>query len=91
MDLLLDGVIDKEEHQKRRSGFMDRRQAILNEINAHNQADDKFAERLEDILKISGNAYRQFQLSNVPEKRRLGEFGVFDTEITGGGGGGRNL
>ncbi len=35
------------------------------------QLHDRFSERLQDVVKISGDAHRHFQLSNVEGKRRL--------------------
>ncbi len=71
MDFWLEGKITEEEHTEKRQSLVARRDMIATEIQAHNEADDRFSERLQDVVKISGDAYRHFQLSNVEGKRRL--------------------
>jgi site-specific DNA recombinase len=71
MDFWLESKITEEEHAEKRKSLADRRDMITLEIQQHNTADDKFSERLQDIVKIGGNAHAHFQLSNVEGKRRL--------------------
>ena len=71
MDFWLEGKITEAEHTEKRKSLVERRDLITVEIQQHNQADDKFSERLVDVVKIGGNAYEHFQLSNVEGKRRL--------------------
>jgi site-specific DNA recombinase len=71
MDFWLEGKITEEEHSEKRQSLAERRDTIALEIQQHNQADDKFSERMQDVVKIGGNAYNHFKLSNVEAKRRL--------------------
>ncbi|WP_422923327.1 recombinase family protein [Singulisphaera sp. PoT] len=71
MDFWLDAKITEEDHAEFRKALAVRRDEITLEITQHNSADDKFAERMQDIVKISGNAQSHFRLSNVEGKRRL--------------------
>ncbi len=71
MDFWLEGKITEEEHAEKRKSLAERRDRITLEIAQHTNADDKFTERMQDIVKIGGNAYSHFQLSNVEGKRRL--------------------
>src|SRR4030067_3848086 len=71
MDFWLEGKITEEEHTEKRRSLVERRDLITVEIEQHNKADDKFSERLVDVVKIGGNAYDHFMLSNVEGKRRL--------------------
>ena len=71
MDFWLEGKITEEEHNEKRKNLAERRDLITVEIQQHNQADDKFSERLMDVVKIGGNAYDHFRLSNTEGKRRL--------------------
>ncbi len=67
----LEGKITEEEHNDKRKSLVERRDLITVEIQQHNQADDKFSERLMDVVKIGGNAYDHFRLSHTEGKRRL--------------------
>ena len=71
MDFWLEGKITEEEHTEKRRSLVERRDLITVEIEQHNKADDKFSERLVDVVKIGGNAYDHFRLSNTEGKRRL--------------------
>ncbi len=71
MDFWLEGKITEEEHAEKRKSLVERRDRITLEIGHHATADDKFTERMQDIVKIGGNAHSHFQLSNVEGKRRL--------------------
>lgn len=71
MDFWLEGKITEEEHSDKRQSLIERRDALMQEVAQHNNADDKFSERMQDVVKISGNAYEHFKLSNTEGKRRL--------------------
>lgn len=71
MNFWLEGKIAEEDHVEFRKALSVRRDEITREIDLHNHADDKFSERMQDLVKISGNAYAHFQLSTVEGKRRM--------------------
>ena len=71
MDLFLDGELSKEDHEAKRLELIQKRENTLKEIEAHNKADDSFANMLISLVELASNAYQAFTGSAIAEKRRL--------------------
>ena len=70
-------------HNEKRHSLVQRRDKITLEIAKHANADDKFTELMQDIVKISGNAYSRFLLSNAEGKRRIVNFIFLTLKLRG--------
>ena len=71
MDLLLDDVISKTEHDEKRTSLLDCRDKIIDEIERHNAGDDNFTDRVVSLLELASGAYDAFMGSDNDKKRRI--------------------
>ena len=70
-DLFLDSDFDKETYERKRKEFEIRRKEIVQEIENHNEADDKFVKCLISLLELASSAGKTFKGSTIEKKRNL--------------------
>lgn len=80
-DLFLDGDISKEVHAEKRQELMQKREDIMQEIEQHNNADDKFSDQLISLIELASNAAEIFKGSNTEGKRKLINFVFSNLEL----------
>lgn len=83
MDLLLDGVIDKQDFEGKRQALRDQQASIRTRLAAHEEGDDKFKDSLIALLQLSSNAWELFGSSTVEKKRRLAGFVFANLQLKG--------
>jgi len=71
MDCYLDGELSKEEHEAKRLELKQKRENNIKEIEAHNKADDSFANMLISLVELASNAHQTFTGSTIAEKHNL--------------------
>ncbi|WP_342278295.1 hypothetical protein [Candidatus Tisiphia endosymbiont of Myopa tessellatipennis] len=82
-DLFLDGDISKEDHEGKRQQLIQKREDIVREIESHNNADDKFSERLVNLVELASGALETFKGSNIEKKRKLLNLVFSNLELNG--------
>ncbi len=71
MDFFLEDKISEKEHDDKRAQLITRREKIMDELDAHNNADDSFNDTIIDVLNLASNAHEIFRLSTNEKKRKL--------------------
>ena len=71
MDFFLEDKISEKEHDDKRAQLITRREKIMDELDAHNNADDSFNDTIIDVLNLASNAHEIFRLSTTEKKRKL--------------------
>ncbi|MDA9163550.1 recombinase family protein [Rickettsiaceae bacterium] len=70
-DIFLDGEFNEDEYRAKRKQLEQKRDDITKEMEQNNQADNNFAERLVDMVKIASAAGKTFKGSTIEKKRKL--------------------
>lgn len=83
MDLLMDGVITREEYSRKKTDLQEKREDIKQRLNAISDADDKFKECLIALLSLASEAYDLFKGSNIEKKRVLINFVFANLQMEG--------
>ena len=83
MDLLLEGVIEKAEHDEKRASLRSRQVDLTNLMNSYHSADDGFRAAVVDMLELSKKAHELFVSSNNQGKRRLINFVFSNLSLKG--------
>ena len=83
LDLLAEGVIDKDDFRAKKQACKERQTEILEMISAHDGADDAFSNAMEKLLKLASGAYQAFKGSNLEEKRELLGFVFLNLQLNG--------
>ncbi len=83
MDLLLEGVIEKAEHDEKRASLRSRQVDLTNLMNSYHSADDGFRDAVADMLELSKKAHELFVGSNNQDKRRLINFVFSNLSLKG--------
>lgn len=71
MDFYLEDKLSETEYDEKRAQLIIRRDKIMEELEAHNNADDNFTERMIDVLNLAANAHQIFLQSTNEKKRKL--------------------
>lgn len=83
LDLLADGIIDKEDFHVKKAAGKERQYEINAMIQAYDGADEAFSNTMEKLLKIAANAHKAFVGSNIEEKRELLNFVFSNLNLRG--------
>ncbi len=83
MDLLLEGVIEKGEHDEKRALLRSRQVDLTNLMNSYHSADDGFRDAVVDMLGLAKKAHELFVGSNKQGKRRLINFVFSNLSLKG--------
>lgn len=83
LDLLADGIIDKDEFRAKKESAKQRQHEITELIQAYNGADDAFFNTMEKLLKLATNAHNAFVGSKMEEKRELVNFVFSNLQLKG--------
>lgn len=83
MDLLLDGVITREEYNTRKKPMRSRQASIEANITANRKADDGFKDALISLVSIASNSLDMFTGSTIPEKRAILSFVFANLSLKG--------
>lgn len=70
-DLFLDGDFTKEAYEEKRQQLIQKREAIIRDIENHNNADNKHYELLVRVVELASGALETFKGSTIEEKRKL--------------------
>lgn len=71
MDLLIDGSITKDQHDKKLKEFKERQYDINIQIEEHTKADENYHITASTVLNLAKNALTLFESSGIEEKRAL--------------------
>ncbi len=83
LDLLADGIIDKDEFRAKKESAKQRQHEITELIQAYDGADDAFFNTMEKLLKLATNAHSAFMGSKMEEKRELVIFVFSNLQLKG--------
>lgn len=83
LDLLAEGVIDKDDFKMKKQSMRERQHEVLQLISAHDGADEAFSNTMEKLLKVAQGAYEGFIGSNIEEKRELLNFVFSNLKLKG--------
>ncbi len=83
LDLLAEGVIDKDDFRAKKHSAKERQLEILELINAYDGADDAFSATMEKLLRLASGAHQGFLGSNMEEKRELLNFVFSNLQLNG--------
>jgi site-specific DNA recombinase len=83
LDLLAEGVIDKDDFKMKKQSMRERQHEVLQLISAHDGADEAFSNAMEKLLKVAQGAYEGFIGSNMEEKRELLNFVFSNLKLKG--------
>ncbi|HVV15378.1 MAG TPA: hypothetical protein VHD55_03205 [Candidatus Paceibacterota bacterium] len=83
IDLLLDGSITKDEHDKKLKQLKGRQQEINILLEEHTDADESYIIAAATVLNLAKRARALFESSEVPEKRALLNFLLQNSTVDG--------
>ncbi|MFP4097876.1 MAG: hypothetical protein ACLFU1_03720 [Alphaproteobacteria bacterium] len=84
MDLLLDGMIEREEFEAKKSKIREDQNDLEQQISSARSGDDAFKDAMLMILSIASEAYDLFKGSSVELKRELVNRVFANLELSGG-------
>ena len=83
LDLLLDGSITKDVHDKKLKKLKERQQTIGILLEEHTDADESYIIAAATVLNLAKRAFALFKSSEVPEKRALLNFLLQNSTVDG--------
>ncbi len=83
LDLLAEGVIDREDFKHKKDLMKNRQREILQLISAHDGADEAFSNTMIKLLRFASAAHYGFMGSNLEEKRELLNFVFSNLQLKG--------
>lgn len=73
-DLLLDGVINKEDYEAKRLSLREKQDNVRAEIKYASHSDDGFNNALSCILELASNVYETYKNADIENKRKVLNF-----------------
>jgi hypothetical protein len=83
MDLLLDGVITREEYETRKNPLRNKQSNIETHIKANRKGDEGFKEALISLVSIASDSFEKFLGSTISQKRALLNFIFANLSLSG--------
>ena len=83
MDLLMDGVIEREDYKTKRHELIEKLEETETLLKAHQAGDDGFIDALIDLLFIASRSPEMFKGSTIAQKRQLVNFVFANLELKG--------